>query len=502
MSRGSKINCWEYYNCKYSPDSNQPCPAASDETSDGVNWGNNAGRICWTLPDTLCFDKPMGQFSEKREICFSCNFFQRVKKEGGNSFHLFKLAQGVKETRDLHTTISQMEHLIELHDILHYHFNLNKSLMEIIKEARKLTGAQRSIVFLIKGDPPALHGEFSLRGKVFEVAINIDDNSAVGYAAAHNQVVNLQDVYNNPKSLQSPIFNKSFDKQCNCKTQSLLAVPIHDSEKRVIGVINVANAKNGFFSADDEWFLHMYATEVALAVEKRNFLHQSLSSLRLVSISETVAGLSHCIKNIAHVLRASSYIMKRAIASNNVKDIKTTWEILDRHVESLANLSLDILTFKPVPHRSRKDTKLNDVIRHIVNLFQEEARARAITLKMHLGKKVGPCSFDTRGIYRCLVNIITNAFNACPLSNGEVMVSTKRIDEKELMISVTDNGVGMEKNTIEEAFDLFKTSKPERGSGLGLPTVAEIVKEYNGRIEIDTKSGKGTTFKLYFQEFS
>ncbi len=497
-----KLNCWDFLHCDYGPDSKHPCPATIDETSNGVNGGINAGRICWSIPNTTCIGKPMGQLAEKKKYCFTCEFFYNVKDKEGNNFQLFKLAQGIRTTLDLHTTISQIEHLIDIHNRLHSEFDLLKTLREITFEARKITNSQRSIVFIFKGNPPALHGEFKFREKKIKVVIDIDDNSAVGYAATHNQVVNLRDVYKDSESLSSPVFNNSFDKQCNCETHSLLAVPVQNSEKKVVGVITTANAKKGSFSADDEWFLRTYAIEVAMAVEKQNFLHQSFAALRLTSIGETVAGLSHCIKNIAHTLRASSYIIKRAIASNNLKEIKTAWEILDRHIESLANISLDVLTYDPAAHKGGKGTKLNDMVQHVIDLFQEEAMARAITLKMHLGKKVDPCSFDARGIYRCLVNLIINAFNACPLSGGEVKVSTNRIDGKELMIGVSDNGRGIDENTKAELFDLFKTSKTENGTGLGLPIVADIIKNHNGKIEIDTKPGKGTTFKLYFQEFS
>ena len=500
MSIVLKINCWEFLNCSYGPGSKNPCPSAKDETSNGVNGGKYAGRMCWPMPDTLCFNKPMGSFAEKRDLCFSCDFFHLVKKEEGSNFRLFKLAQGVKETRELHATITQMEQLITIHDRLHSQFDLTKTLMEITNESSRITGAQRSLVFLLKGNPPALHGEFKLRGKKIGVVINVDDNSAVGYAAAHNQVVNLRDVNKDSGSLNSQVFNRSFDRQCNCETNSFLAVPVQDSEKRVIGVITAANAKKGFFSADDEWFMRTYTTEVALAVEKQKFLHQSFSALRLASIGETVAGLSHCIKNIAHALRGSSYIIKRAIDSNNVRDIKVAWEILDRHIESLANLSVDVLTYEPGTHRGEKGTKLNGLVSHVVKLFREESRARAITLKMKLGEKVDPCSFHARGMYRCLVNLITNAFDACPLSEGVVMVTTKRTGEKELMLSVSDNGRGIDEKHKAELFELFKTTKAGSGTGLGLPTVADIVKDHNGRIELDTKPGKGTTFKIYIQE--
>ena len=502
MRAQKKLNCWEFLHCDYGPDSKHPCPAFTDETSNGVNRGINAGRICWEIPDTTCFNKPMGQFVEKREICFTCEFFYFVKEEEGENFHLFKLAQGLTKTHELHSTISQIEHLIDIHTRIHSNFDLFKTLREITIEARKITGSQRSIVFLLKGNPSVLQGEFTLRGRRIEVEININDKSAVGYAAAHNQVINLQDIHKNSGFLYNPVFNKSFDKQCNCETHYLLAVPVQNSEKRIIGVITTANAKKGFFSADDEWFLRTYAVEVSLAVEKQKFLHQSFSALRLASIGETIAGLSHCIKNVAQVLRGSSFIIKRAIDSNNVRDIKTAWEILDRHIESLANLSLDVLTYEPAAHKDGKGTMLNDMVHHVVKLFQGEARVRAITLKMKLGKKVDPCGFDALGIYRCLVNLITNALDACPLSGGVVTVSTKRTIEKKLMICVSDNGTGMDENTKDELFELFKTSKKESGTGLGLPTVADIVKKHNGRIEIDSKSGRGTTFKIYFQDLS
>jgi signal transduction histidine kinase len=495
-----KLNCWDFIKCSYGPGSKHPCSVVTDDTSDMVNCGKNAGRICWTVSNTPCFNKPMEHFVEKKKICFSCGFFHLVNREEGEEFQLFKLAQGVHKTQALHSKISQMEHLIEINNRLQSHFDLFKTIDEITLEARKITGAQRSIVFLVKGDPPALHGAFSLRGKTMEVSINIDDNSAVGYAAAHNRVVNVEKIGESTQDQKGMVFNTSFDKQCNCETHSLIAIPVHDYEKRVIGVITAANAKKGYFSADDEWFMRTYANQVALAIDKQKFLQQSFSALRLASIGETIAGLSHCIKNIAHALRGSSYIIKRAIDSKNVRDIGAAWEILDRHIENLANLSLDVLTYKPADHEEMHETKLNGMVRHTVELFQEEAKARAITLNMKLGKAVDPCSFDAQGLYRCLVNLITNAFDSCPLSEGVVTVSTKRTGKKEVLLSVSDNGRGMNEKTKAEMFELFETSKPGSGSGLGLPTVADIVRKHNGKIEIDSSPGKGTNFKLFIHE--
>jgi signal transduction histidine kinase len=502
LAENVPTNCWEYVQCNFGPGSQHPCPVVKNKTSNGVNRGKNAGRICWTVPNTPCFIDPTHKYTVKREYCLSCDFFSLVRDEEGDNFKLLKLAQGVNTSIELHTKISQMEHLLEIQSRIHSNFDLFTTLSDITDAARKVTGAKKSIVFLLNGDPPGLHGQFKLKGKENHVVINIDDTSAVGYAAAHKSVVNLRDIQSKSSKKGTPDFNNSFDVQCDCSTDSLLAVPAIDSEKRVTGVITVVNAVKGFFSADDEWFMRTFAMEVALALEKQKFLQQSVSALRLASIGETVAGLSHCIKNIAHALRGSSYIIKRAIDSNNVRDVKAAWEILDRHIENLAKLSLDVLTYEPSSNESGKKFKLNEMVTHVTELYREEARARAVTILTDLEKNVDPVAIDARGIYRCLVNLITNALDACPLSEGVVTVSTKRTGAKELLLVVSDNGRGMDENTRLELFEAFKTTKPGFGSGLGLPTVADIVNKHNGKIEVDTVHGKGTSFKLHLQEFS
>jgi signal transduction histidine kinase len=459
MGKKVKLNCWEYRQCNLGPESETPCPAAMLKTSNGVNGGKNAGRLCWTVPNTPCFGKSMPSIVEKKKICFTCGFFHRVEEEEGDQFHLVQLAQGVKNSRELRTTLSKVEHIFDFHEKLNSNFDLLQTLSALTTEAKKITGAERSVVFLLKGNPPALHGHFQLRRGTHQVVVEVDENSVVGYAAAHNRAVNLHDLQKTSFGTNGPVFNRSFDEQCDLVTHSLLAVPVVDSEKRVIGVITAANAKKGFFSPDDEWFMRTYATEVALAVEKQKFLQQSISAIRLASIGETIAGLSHCIKNIAHALRGSSYIIKRAIDSDNVKDIKVAWEILDRHIENLANLSLDVLTYEPSSPAEKENGGFNEMVRHVVELYQEEAKSRAISLTMDLGESVDSFSFDERGIYRCLINLITNALDACPLSDGEVTVTTRRTGGKEILLVVSDNGRGIAKETKAEIFDLFKTSR-------------------------------------------
>jgi len=497
--RRHKVNCWTFLKCGRGPRCAEPCAVATDTASDGINGGQNGGRSCWVSGGTLSGRKDLAPCAQETD-CLACDFLHLVKSQEGHAFQLLTLARGVQNPKELQHTITKVESLMAIHERLRSHFDLDESIQEITAEARRVTGAQRVLVLLLKGNPPALQGEFVLRGKRHQVRIDIDETSAAGFAALHNQIVNLRDIYDTDRAGSVPVFCQAFDEQSGCRTQSFLAASICDSEGRGIGVITAANTRKGHFSSDDEWFMEQYATEVALAVEKQKFVQRSVSALRLGAIDETVAGLSHCIKNIAQALRAGSHVIKRALQSDNVQDIRAAWEILDRHIERLAELSMDVLAYDPVVKEHSAGGNLNDLVEHLVNLFRQEARARSIEIRFRKGKNVDPARFDPMGVYRCLVNLISNAFDACPLSDGVVRIRTKRTDGHEFCISVTDNGRGMDEEARAAVFDVFHTSKPRKGTGLGLPTVADIIKRHNGRVEIDSQPGRGTTFRVFFHE--
>ncbi|RMG05591.1 MAG: hypothetical protein D6726_00965 [Nitrospirae bacterium] len=95
----SKVNCWEYMNCGREPGGKNVsslgvCPAAMDETADGLNGGKNGGRLCWAIAGTLCDGRVQGTFAEKRLLCFACDFFRHVKDEEGiGRFQILKPGQ-------------------------------------------------------------------------------------------------------------------------------------------------------------------------------------------------------------------------------------------------------------------------------------------------------------------------------------------------------------------------------------------------------------------------
>jgi signal transduction histidine kinase len=93
------------------------------------------------------------------------------------------------------------------------------------------------------------------------------------------------------------------------------------------------------------------------------------------------------------------------------------------------------------------------------------------------------------------VNLVVNAFDACPVGGGHVAVVTE-CSGGDAIIRVSDNGAGMDPDTKERVLETFATGDKTRGSGIGLPTVLDIVERHGGRLEVDSAPGKGSTFTI------
>lgn len=496
MAKVARLNCWEARRCGHGPGTQEVCPAAVDTTSNGVNNGINAGRICWTVNGTPCSGSSRGTFVDKLDACLACDFFQRVRADEGEQFCLIKLGQGLREAPELHATISRIESFLRIHEELHARFDLRRLIAEIADEARRTVNAERSVVFLIEGNPPVLRGELSLRGGNVPVTVPVDGTSAVGSAATRNEVVNVRDPYRKVASGEaSATFNQDFDRQCNVRTHSLLAVPIRGSDGRPIGVITAANSGAGAFSADDQWFMEKYALQAGLVVEKAQLLEDSFFVGRLASFGETMAGLSHCLKGITHALRGLTYIIRQALESGRLADVEAACEILDRQVQRVVNLSVAVAAYDLERSGGPAQAELNDIVTDVVDTLEEEAKARAISLEAQLDPGLEECRQDRLLIYRCVVNLLSHAFNSCPASGGRIVVATAGAGSDECLIEVSSNGPGLHPDSEAELAALLQNT--DHTHGIGLPTAVRLLRDHGGRLEVAAGNRPDTAYRMY-----
>ena len=110
-------------------------------------------------------------------------------------------------------------------------------------------------------------------------------------------------------------------------------------------------------------------------------------------------------------------------------------------------------------------------------------------------QKIAGASLDQNGIYRCLVNLVRNAVEACD-DGGVVEVKTGLLDSGTISIQVTDDGCGMDPGTLNNLFGKIFSTKGSKGTGFGLPTTHKIITEHGGTISAESRQDEGSTFTV------
>lgn len=256
--------------------------------------------------------------------------------------------------------------------------------------------------------------------------------------------------------------------------------------------------------------------QAALAVEDTSYYKAMVQAERLAAVGQTIASLSHHIKNILQGVRGGSYLIEmgmkdhsKAIKDDNV-DVEAAqkavdimrkgWGIVEKNQERISTLVLDMLTFskerEPVPDASN----LNELTTDVVELMKTRAAEENVELVWQPAPSMPTLMFDPEAMHRAVLNIITNAIDACHEREvGRVEVSTQYSHaEKMARVEVLDNGSGIEKEDLEKIFAVFVSRKGGRGTGLGLPVSQKILEEHGGRIRVESTVGEGSRFTLEF----
>jgi PAS domain S-box-containing protein len=148
---------------------------------------------------------------------------------------------------------------------------------------------------------------------------------------------------------------------------------------------------------------------------------------------------------------------------------------------------------RPAPPQL-KLCSLNEVVEKTLELLRPEIENRGVTVKTRLARNLTPTPVDAAQLQQVLVNLVKNAGQAMT-TGGALTLQTGETSE-DVWMSVTDTGGGIPQEQINRIFEPFYTTK-KKGTGLGLMIVQRIVRAHNGRIELDSHVGRGTTFRIW-----
>ncbi|MBT8338397.1 MAG: response regulator [Desulfatitalea sp.] len=228
---------------------------------------------------------------------------------------------------------------------------------------------------------------------------------------------------------------------------------------------------------------------------------QLVAAERRAAISQTIAGLSHAIKNIAGGLTGGAYCVDRGIerlTSNNAEntlEITEGWRMVKANVARISRLSMDLIHYAKTSHCRCGLQNPNSPMEAVAEDMRPKLSAAGITLDMTLCAGLEPVFLDPELIHQALLNLALNAMEAFedpPGPDRRIALKTARSRTWGVVYQVRDNACGMDKAVQEKLFNHFFTTKGSNGTGIGLMIVKNIVETHRGKVLFTSRPGKGT----------
>ena len=247
-----------------------------------------------------------------------------------------------------------------------------------------------------------------------------------------------------------------------------------------------------------------YWSTVKMEVEERvreiKWLQQELiKSERLAAIGQTVGSLAHYLKNILFGLKGGVYLVNTASKENETDSLKTGWDIVERNMGRISDLVLDLIEYSKESELEYEPCFPNELANKVCAAMEARAKEYSVEIIKDFDPSLREVLLDAKGIHRCLLNLVSNAIDACLFDTSKekqwvVRVRTILDNDGTVRFEVSDNGCGMDEEVKEKIFTSFFTTKEGRGTGLGLLITQKIVQEHGGTITVESQPGKGSTF--------
>ncbi|NJC97393.1 MAG: hypothetical protein C3F07_10160 [Anaerolineales bacterium] len=271
---------------------------------------------------------------------------------------------------------------------------------------------------------------------------------------------------------------------------------LHNSNSVAMAMVSeISNRlrQNDQLAVDD---LRMRASELAEAYQK---------------LAEQELARREFLTNVAHELRtplmiANGYLqmVQRGMVSGD--QLTAGIDTIARNVQQIVTLVNDILFLQEMdlvlPEFQAVD--MNEVARAVTEKYASRATERGVTLRIVPSPSLPPVSGDPKSLERALMALVDNAIKFSP-KGGEVKI---RLDEKDgsVFVSVEDHGIGIEKNDVPRIFDRFYHLERHGddlfgGIGLGLAITNQVIKQHQGKLDMTSKPGEGSTFTLTLKKW-
>ena len=232
--------------------------------------------------------------------------------------------------------------------------------------------------------------------------------------------------------------------------------------------------------------------------ERKRLEEQLRQSQKLEALGQLASGVAHNFNN------SLAIILGRAELSELLTEdpeIRRNLEIIEKAAHDGANTLKRLQDFaRKGEDRPTETVRLNDIVSDVIEMtrprWEDEAEVLGVPFEVGFDARAEKDAVRGKGseLREVLINLVHNALDAMP-KGGRLALATKNV-EGDVVVSVTDTGIGMSPETLEHAQEPFFTTKGDRGTGLGLSMVYGIIARHGGQVTIESAPGTGTTVRL------
>ncbi|MBM7871687.1 nitrogen fixation/metabolism regulation signal transduction histidine kinase [Clostridium pascui] len=238
-------------------------------------------------------------------------------------------------------------------------------------------------------------------------------------------------------------------------------------------------------------------------ITNRKKIEESVERIdRLTSLGELTAALAHEIRNPLSGIKMSAQILNKRLISNLKASEQNLFEAIIKETDRLDLLITDLLNFSKPRIPKFQIIDVSEILDRALLFSDKKIREKEARVSVNYDTKGAQVYFDKGQLLQIFLNIISNALDAIDVK-GDLKISVENPierDDKCILVSFEDNGLGISKENINKIYDPFFTTK-ESGTGLGLSVVHKLATANNGNIEIESIELVGTIVKVYLPKY-
>jgi signal transduction histidine kinase len=392
----------------------------------------------------------------------------------------------------------QLTSLVDTAQIILSETNPDEIVEQITLQTSRLMKARLCSVFLLSEDGSELvlrasHGGSELyRGKP---NLRMED-SLLGSVVTRHKPITVVDVGKEKGYIQTDIARKE-------RLVSMLAVPLIFAGK-AIGVLAVYTQQRHRFSNDEVKILGTLGDLSAVAIEKGRLLARVVDMEEKLRASERLSALGLLAAEIAHEIRNPLTVVQmlfHALVESIALDDKSMRDatLISEKMRQMNRILDQVLSFARSSEPIKESVHAQQLFDDVFLLTRHKLQQQGIDVRSSAPAALPLFRADREQVEQVLLNLILNAAQAMP--KGGTLRLSATVEEFEgephIALAVRDNGEGMSPEQIDSLFAPFLTTK-ETGTGIGLAIVKKIMENHQSKVQVESKLGQGTKFKLLF----